>query len=283
MSKTTGAGPQGMIDPRGMIGPQGPQASGGGAIGPTGGNAGGGAVGPVAPPVATPSGGGSLAPGSWTATNPLPGGDVTDQSYQRTYGVPQYYMPPGATVSGVRGLTGEQQDFYNLDTDPYTILGSRDDVTRSALVSVLKSRGWYGNLQAGDGLMQNDISVMRDVLEYSNLRGWTWDRTINEIKKMPAVGSGRPRVQVTSKADLTEIAKRVALETIGRTMSDQELARFIGSYQDAQRAEAGGSAEQAPQADTFFKQRIEKAYGRETDAYKHLVAISNVANLLEKL
>lgn len=225
----------------------------------------------------------SLAPSSWQAGNPLPGQDVPDAGYLRTYGVPQYYLPPGSTYSGVSTVAGDRQDFYNLDSDPYFILASKDDVTRLKYVNTLKSRGWYGDRAAGDGLTQNDIYVFRNVLEYSNLRGWTFDRTINEISGQPAVSTGRPRVQVTSKADLTEIAKRVALETIGRTMSDQELAKFIGSYQDAQRAEGYGSSERAPQADTFFKQRIEKAYGKETDVYKHLVAMSNVANLLEKL
>jgi len=64
-------------------------------------------------------------------------------------------------------------------------------------------------------------------------------------------------------------------------LSEAEAAQFAKAYQGAQRAEAGGSAQQAPSADVFFQNRIQQKYGAESEGYKYLTAISNVAKLIE--
>jgi hypothetical protein len=88
---------------------------------------------------------------------------------------------------------------------------------------------------------------------------------------------------VSSTEDLIAIANKTALATIGKKLSPEQTKAFSQAYQQAQRADMGGAPQNAPSADVFFQNRIEKQYGAETDAYKYLSAISNVAKLLESL
>jgi len=240
-----------------------------------------GTVGPMGPVTSVPQD--SNNPAIYGQQNPMPtGGDVADYQYIQSYGVPLGYKPPGSAYSG-RMEAGLPVDFYNLDADPLKELSGMNDVSRLRVVRILESRGWYGGAKAGDGLRDQDVAAFRDLLAYSNRRGMAWQDAINDVSRQPAVqSSSRPMVQVASRVDLNEIANRVSLETMGRTMSRDELNQFATAYQGVQRKGAYAS-EAAPAADAYFKSRIEKQYGTETDAYKHLTAISNVAKLLENI
>jgi hypothetical protein len=65
-------------------------------------------------------------------------------------------------------------------------------------------------------------------------------------------------------------------------LSPEEASRFSKAYQASQQSEAAGGAA-APSTDVFFKNRIEQQYGGESDGYKYLSAISNVAKLMENM
>jgi hypothetical protein len=149
------------------------------------------------------------------------------------------------------------------------------------MFNTLYTRGWYAGGKPEGGLGDNDREAMRRLLYISNLQGISWDRTLAAMSKAPVTseGSGGRVVQVASTEDLMEIANRTALSTIGRKLSDAETRQFSAAYQQAQRGSAYG-AEQAPQADVFFRNRIEQKYGADTDAYKYLSAVSSVAKIL---
>lgn len=244
-----------------------------------------------------------ISPEEYLAQNPVGSGDAEMQGGGDT-GVSKGYIPPPRLKvkgTGIRGgimydrqvavpeykvstpgvVTSDNQviPFYNLSTKPAELLASMDEPSRKKFVKTLYSRGWYGNKNAGGGLSDNDIEATRNLLFYSNLQGTSWDVTFNTIAKAPIqqTGSGRV-VQVSSTADLTEIANRAALQTIGRKLNEGEAARFAKAYQSAQRSESDAMA--APSADVFFRQSIEKKYGAETQATKYLSAISTVAKIL---
>jgi hypothetical protein len=169
--------------------------------------------------------------------------------------------------------------FYNLSTKPAELLASMDEVSRKKFTKTLYSRGWYGDKKPGGGLSDDDIEATRNLLFTSNLQGTSWDVTFTTITRAPIQESGSGRtVQVSSTADLQEIANRTALQTIGRKLSEAETARFAKAYQSAQRSEA--DTMQTASADVFFRQSIENKYGAETEATKYLQAISNVAKIL---
>jgi hypothetical protein len=124
---------------------------------------------------------------------------------------------------------------------------------------------------------------MENLLYYSNSQGVDYRSVLATVAKAPiSNGTGARQVQVASSADLMEIANRSALSTIGRKLSENEAQQFARAYQGVQRSSAGAS-EGAPSADVFFQNRIQQKYGTETDGYKYLSAISNVAKLLESI
>lgn len=245
----------------------------------------------------------NLDPEAFAAANPLPSGGTRQTGYT---GVSEGFMPkgnvPGGTryvatsprrvervetqpssVSGVVSPQGNVLPFYELNTAPGEILGSLDDIQRNRLTNLLYTRGWYGNDKPQGGFGDNDRQAMKGLLYYSNVRGRTWDEVLNTIEKAPfTTGGGGAAPSYSSKEDLAVIADKTALSTIGRKLTPEERQKFVASYQGVQRADRAGG-EQAPSADVFFQNRIEGQYGAETDAYKYLTAISNVAKLLENI
>ena len=61
-----------------------------------------------------------------------------------------------------------------------------------------------------------------------------------------------------------------------------EAAKFAQAYQGTQRTQAMGGGN-ASSTDVYFQNRIEKQYGAESDGYKYLSAIGNVAKLMESI
>ena len=218
---------------------------------------------------------------------PTGGGYASDSST----GVSPGYIPPprpGITgkdnVSGIVMETGKVEPYYNLNTRPRELLNSLSEVTRNTVLRNLYERGFYKSGRPGGGLSDEDEQAVYRLLYTSNLTGVSWSQIYNSGQRSrftsSSEGGGRARVAATE--DLVEIANRTALSTIGRKLSASEAATFSRAYQASQQAEAAGGAT-APTTDVFFKNRIEKKYGAESDGYKYLSAISNVANLMENM
>jgi hypothetical protein len=206
-------------------------------------------------------------------------------------GVRPGYIPPprpGITgkdnVSGIVDETGAVNPYYNLNTGPRELLVDMSEVERNTLLRNLYDRGWYKSGRPGGGLSDEDEQAVYRLLYTSNLTGVSWSQIYNSGKRSPFTSSseGSGRVRVAAAEDLVEIANRTALSTIGRKLSAEEASKFSRAYQASQQAEAAGGAT-APSTDVFFKNRIEQQYGAESDGYKYLSAISNVANLMENM
>lgn len=242
-----------------------------------------------------------MAPKPKEPTQPV---GVTPEDYMKQFGVPmggstssgytgvsEGYIPPPPknvstknTGSGVYDPNGNLLPFYNLNTRPGEILASLDEKSRKKFIDTLYNRGWYGSKKPGNGLSDNDKAAMSDLLYISNLQGRTWEQVFSSVAQAPtsAGSSSGSRVPYTATEDLVEIANRTALSTIGRKLTADEAAKFSQAYQGVQRADATGGAP-APSADVYFQNRIQKQYGAESEGYKYLSAISNVAKLMESI
>jgi hypothetical protein len=228
-----------------------------------------------------------VSPEAFARRNPLPFGGMP--SGGRT-GVSEDYIPApraqypqtaGRTQGGIIDPDGNVMPYYELSTRPAEILGSLDEVSRKRLTDLLYSRGWYGGNRPTGGFGDSDRQAMENLLYFSNVQGVDYRTVLATVAKAPiSEGYGARQVQVASSADLIEIANRTALATIGRKLSENEAKQFARSYQGVQRSTAGAS-EGAPSADVFFQNRIQQKYGAESEGYKYLSAISNVAKLLE--
>lgn len=245
----------------------------------------------------------NVEPGFQRSVNPPPTGAAASEGYTGvsetfTPSTPNYMAPAQRVEAGlilppkkisVRGIVSSENQvsaLYDLDKRPAELLGSLNDVDRNKLVNLLYTRGWYGGDKPSGGFGDNDRRAVRTLLHYSNIQGRPYNEILNEVAKAPLIESGGTgRVtQVSATTDLVEIAQRTALSTIGRKLDQDEARAFSQAYQAAQRtAGKEGSTMQAPSADVFFQNRIQGQYGAETDAYKYLTAISNVAKLLENL
>ena len=188
------------------------------------------------------------------------------------------------------GITdnGTTTAFYNLSTYPRELLASygTDEVARKTFLKTLYERGWYdGNDKPGGGLSDEDTKAVYRLMYASNLTGAPWNKVLTSVSQSPfasASGGRGAGFRPSSTEDLVEIANRTALSTIGRKLSDEEASKFSRSYQASQQSEASGGMS-APNTEVFFKNRIEKKYGAESDGYKYLSAISNVARLMENM
>lgn len=241
----------------------------------------------MAPQPTGPTGPVNVEPGAYGAANPMPIGGTSSEG--RT-GVSQGYIPPPqkgvkkqGDGSGIYDTNGNLLPFYNLNTRPGEILASFDEKTLRKFTQTLYSRGWYGDKKPGGGLSDVDKNAMENLLYISNLQGRTWEQTFASIAQAPiSTGAAGGRVRVTATEDLVELANRTALSTIGRKLTPEEAAKFSAAYQGTQRTDAMGG-NPAASADVYFQNRIQKQYGAESEGYKYLSAIGNVAKLLENI
>ena len=201
-------------------------------------------------------------------------------------GVSENFIPKGSSGSGISD-NGALIPFYNLNTYPRELLAGygTDEVARKNFLKNLYERGWYdGDDKPGGGLSDEDEKAVYRLMYASNLTGMPWNKVLTSVSQSPfASASGKGAgFRPSSTEDLVEVANRTALSTIGRKLSDEEASRFSRSYQASQQTEASGGMA-ASNTEVFFKNRIEKKYGAESEGYKYLSAISNVAKLMESM
>jgi len=229
---------------------------------------------------------GAVDPNTYMQQNPL----TSSYGSSGSTGVSEGYIPPPrkgfenkGPQSGIILPSGQLRGFYNLNTEPGEELARLDEKTLKNFVNVMYSRGWYGNKKPGGGLSDNDREAMSNIMYIANLKGRTWQEVWSQVSQAPiSTGAGGGRIQVTATEDLVEVANRTALSTIGRKLTPEESAKFAQAYQGSQRNEAMGGAS-AASADVFFQNRIQNQYGAESDGYKYLSAIGNVAKLMESI
>lgn len=150
---------------------------------------------------------------------------------------------------------------------------SRAELTRIAgtaagatILSVLASRGFYGNSQPSQSALQGtrfeskDLQAMEDLLYYANSRGYTWEPLIRELMVMPASqGGGRgPSVRVTSEEDLGVYLRDEAFRQLGRNLTKAELQQAVANIQNQQRQRATSSMD-APSPSVAAREQVGEA------------------------
>jgi hypothetical protein len=229
----------------------------------------------------------SLLPANWQAAgNPLPAGGGSATNINT--GVDETYVAEGQQGVGLANAGGQRLPYYNLSTRPRQLLAGfgTDEIKRKTFLNTLYERGWYDPKESpGAGLSDEDEKAVYKLMYAANLKGVQLDQILISGQKSPFTSGTAGRgagFRPSSTEDLVEVANRTALSTIGRKLSAEESSKFSMAYQASQKAEASGGMS-APSTEVFFKNRIEKKYGAESDGYKYLSAISNVAKLMENM
>jgi hypothetical protein len=130
----------------------------------------------------------------------------------------------------------------------------------------------------------NSLSVE----ENSPLRGAKLDSQLNSLTKIPAAAASSgsanlPSYQLSNPADLKAVFKKAAQDSIGQNLGEGDLNRLVESYQAQQlqyqkSVSTGGTTVQAPNAETFARNSIEKDFGTEVNTQK----IDGIFDVIDK-
>jgi hypothetical protein len=176
---------------------------------------------------------------------------------------------------GLVNSNGTLQNYYNLNSDPENIWYGLSNNRKTNLIDIFESKGITART------LPQQLNAFSELLRQSNALGTTWEGTLNKFQSLPDVRrGGGPSYRVANPADLRAIAKAVFRETIGREANEDEVSKFITSYQQAQRVGATGAVA-APSAEVAAQDFARIAAPKEAAAYELLGYIGQFVNAVQ--
>jgi hypothetical protein len=158
---------------------------------------------------------------------------------------------------------------YDPASEAFSELSRLDTTDRTDLQNKLASIGLYGKngrASSGTGFDSTDLSVMREFLNYANSKGLTVDAALptllSEVK--PVVGTGRV-IRTTAKQDIRSVLQKTTQEILGRSLSPNEIEKFVKTYERMEITEAMGGV-RAPRLDVAAEQQVQQQFGPEAQA-----------------
>jgi hypothetical protein len=158
---------------------------------------------------------------------------------------------------------------YDPDSEAVSELSRLSTTDRTDLQNKLASIGLYGKngrASGGTGFDSTDLSVMREFLNYANSKGLTIDAALptllSEVK--PVVGTGRV-IRTTAKQDIRSVLQKTTQEILGRSLSPNEIEKFVKTYERMEITEAMGGV-RAPRLDVAAEQQVQQQFGPEAQA-----------------
>lgn len=158
---------------------------------------------------------------------------------------------------------------YDPDSEAVSELSRLSTTDRTDLQNKLASLGLYGKngrASGGTGFDSTDLSVMREFLNYANSKGLTIDAALptllSEVK--PVVGTGRV-IRTTAKQDIRSVLQKTTQEILGRSLSPNEIEKFVKTYERMQITEGMGGV-RAPSLAVAAEQQVQQRFGPEAQA-----------------
>jgi hypothetical protein len=158
---------------------------------------------------------------------------------------------------------------YDPDSEAVSELSRLSTTDRTDLQNKLASIGLYGKngrASGGTGFDGTDLSVMREFLNYANSKGLTIDAALptllSEVK--PVVGTGRV-IRTTAKQDIRSVLQKTTQEILGRSLSPNEIEKFVKTYERMEITEAMGGV-RAPNLAVAAEQQVQQQFGPEAQA-----------------
>jgi hypothetical protein len=162
---------------------------------------------------------------------------------------------------------------YDPDSEAVSELSRLSTTDRTDLQNKLASIGLYGKngrASGGTGFDGTDLSVMREFLNYANSKGLTIDAALptllSEVK--PVVGTGKV-IRTTAKQDIRSVLQKTTQEILGRSLSPNEIEKFVKTYERMEITEAMGGV-RAPRLDVAAEQQVQQQFGPEAEAVRAL-------------
>jgi hypothetical protein len=209
----------------------------------------------INPPASIPSGGSgySLIPG--TRLSPRQVRDATPTEglvFSEEDFTPEGYV--GTNLVNRDGVIARGQ--YG-DSEAYTEIAKLNPVDRRAFLNTLQRYGVYGSSRpSSTGFGSQDFSAVREAMLYANAKGVTLDVALSLLATEAKPMGGGARIRTTPKEDLRAVFRQVSSQTLGRRLSDNEVEKFVKSYNRMEVSEAtGGQA--APSAQVAAMEAVE--------------------------
>ena len=244
----------------------------------------------VGPPITTPP---TTVPTIKTIIGGSPPSTTTDTDAPAYKPPPRYakdnqgkwYVYDGAGIVDAAGKISDK--YYDTSNEPGIIYAKLTPAERLEILNKLNDSGFYTGGTVGN--YASDLNAISALLEYSNNAGISREVALNQIVTSgvtapPTKTGGPPRTYRTSNTDdLKVMAKKISQDTLGRTMSDEELSRFADSYQkseiDYQKSVyAGGTVEEMPDANVAAQEFSQELAPTEANAYKYLGYVDKFFN-----
>jgi hypothetical protein len=201
------------------------------------------------------SGGFSLIPG--TRLSPRQVRDTTPTEglvFSQEDFTPEGYV--GTNLVNRDGVIARGQ--YS-DNEAYTEIAKLNPVDRRAFLNTLQRFGVYGSSRpSSTGFSSQDFSAVREAMLYANAKGVTLDVALSLLatEAQPMGGGGGARIRTTPKEDLRAVFRQVSSQTLGRRLSDNEVEKFVKSYNRMEVSEATGG-QSAPSAQVAAMEAVE--------------------------
>lgn len=207
------------------------------------------------------------------------------------YGVPVGYKAKSKASAGIYNLRGElvRDAYYDLNNEPSNILYNQmTDQQRLDLRDTLFAKGYYDSKDKPKSNMitKEDEAAVSKLLLEANWTQTEYKDLLNMVRQRPdeaPTGGQARRFQLSSPDDLKVVANRVAIETLGRRLDDNDLEDFVRLYQRKQmryQQQESGVVTQPADPETMVMNTLQNKYADETEAYGYMQAVDRLARLV---
>lgn len=206
----------------------------------------------------------------------------------------------GTYVAPSRDLFGNPMQPYFWGNDDYLALYQMktDEVVR---VQQLLAKAFPGFVPGvvGDRFDSRTVKQFKNALARANqlqsdpnspLRGKNLNDTLVELTKSPAATSGTSyrnnvSVRLTNPEDLKVVFQKASQQTLGRSLSDQELAKLAESYNSLEKSYGykiarGGAQTAPPDVSTYGMEEARKASPLEAQAMDYSGYIDALSKMM---
>lgn len=168
--------------------------------------------------------------------------------------------------------------YYDLDNDPIQLFYALPPDELSQMVDVLDRKGYSVNTAPQ---MQSAIA---NIMLQANVEGRDFNYILKKLDvQVPDKQAPAPRYRVTAASDIRSVAHEMAKRTLGRRFTEDEVNKFVESYQATQvRSQQAGAgvSEQAPSLDTAAEQYAMRTAPTEAQGYRFLGKVDSFMNMM---
>lgn len=228
-----------------------------------------------------------------------------EATQQSATGYPSNFSPPPRkyTIGGVTKTysgnqlvnlnTGALMPQYDLNNDPAVVIadiaGKQGPNGLNKFLSQLKSRGFYGGANVGNGYTGADVNAVQTFLFYANGVGLERESALaSAITNLPQYFPSRSggSYQLTNPTDLSAVFQATAQQVIGRGLSQADIDKLIASYQQLEKtaglaASRSGGYTAPPSAQTYASEQVREMFSGEAQDFRAMDVADSLLGIMK--